>query len=687
MNEHRPQVRVISALAVLLLLPACGGGDSNGSGGPPDVLVLDEEPAPPDRSDISYVGNLIAKMDAGEWTLGEGLVATLQLFAGERDETEVLRHGELLTHEGTGIFRLANEYLQDGPDAEAQSEIARLLDLLVFSVADLESMAGLAPAAEGLAPRAGAITTKDSPELCLRFFEGFPDFPPGVGVCLEQESAMIDGKQHQVFFPARDLPSAGWNEGHVTLALQAMMDAVPVYNALGEMPAVALVFSVAEGGGLWGQSFPNPESTCGLSIYTSLQSESPEEFKQLIAHELAHCFQVQTHPAQHQAPYLVIDWHFEGAAEYWSNVVYPEVNLEWRFLERLEETELTTTIISREYENFLFFQYLGSTIGSAGILDLIGQLPSGFNTAIDQRDALASYGNMAQTYHDFAKAMTDGTITDTSGVTIPFVAQSYAVEIRRVTTPIVTAAQVVPFLTYRMLLSIDDTKQATLAFAGTGPVTESSGPATEGVSTGTSGLIVESVKRGAGRDWSRGVLDELPEEECATGRSMLIVTATEPGGAFDLNVPDVSDAFSCCLHGTWLMSTQDLQQADAVALGVNVSYSGQLSAQYRPDGTVLFLWSSFMRDYDDGATSTIDGGGSQFYSVPFDDLLVYDGPEIMPTVTESAPGHPTTTFTASLATALGDFQTSQLFECASDRLVTTIVYPQGDVDIGWSRTN
>lgn len=677
---------VMAAAAGLMFLSACGGGEGEdggqaGRGGaPPDAIVFDDEQEPPDRADVSYVGNLLSKVDAGEWTLGEGLVATLQLFAAERDAQSVLRQRELLTHEGTGIFTMAREYQQDGPDVDDRGEIDRLLDLLVFSVDELEEMAGSVP-------KAGLIRTKASIENCLQFFSGFADYPAGVGVCLQEESTTIGGDLYRVFSPAGSLPSGGWTDAHVQLALQAMKDAVPKYKELGKMPAVALVLAAADGGDLWGASFPHPGTTCGIAINTSLQSKAPDEFKQLVAHELAHCFQAETHPGQHQAPYLVIDWHFEGAAEYWSNVVYPPVNLEWRFLEKLEQIELVTTVIGREYENFMFFQYLGSKMGNDGILDLIGKLPTGFNTAVEQRDALASYPNMAQTYHDFVKAMTDGAVQDTSGALIPFTAQAYYAFILGNSQPLVTAPIVIPFATYRVLLGIDPRRQAQLAFRGSGPLIESSGPASEGVSTQASGLVVESLKSTGGRAWSPRVPSELPEKECDTHRTMLVVTATELNASFDLDVPEINELDACCLHGTWLMNNQDLADADAAALNLEVSYGGQLTAEYHPDGTVLFLWGGFSRAFTEHvpgegprtSTDVVGGGGSQFYSTHTGNILLYTGPEITPTVTSEGG-----TFTARLDTGLGDLQTSQFFECEGDTLLTII---RGGVEIGWSRLN
>jgi hypothetical protein len=161
-----------------------------------------------DRSDISFVDNLLAKVADGEWTLGEGLVATLQLMAGEIDASSVLRNDELLTYEGTGIIRMAYEYLETGEDTEAKSEVTRLLHLLVFSDERLDSMTEV-----GAEP---ALIPKGSPSDCLEFFTGYSEVPPGVGNCLEvRSSPLLDDfypGAFRIFAPAPPLPTAGWTE-------------------------------------------------------------------------------------------------------------------------------------------------------------------------------------------------------------------------------------------------------------------------------------------------------------------------------------------------------------------------------------------------------------------------------------------------------------------------------------------
>lgn len=144
-------------------------------------------------------------------------MATLKLFAGELDAASVLRHPELRNNEGTGILAMAYECLEAGPDAEAQAEITRLLDLLVFSTEQLGGMAGLGPTptapADELTPRAPRGAADD----CRKFFTGFL-VPAGIDQCLQLRSPPLLEKlcpgADRVFGPVASSPSAGRAEHH-----------------------------------------------------------------------------------------------------------------------------------------------------------------------------------------------------------------------------------------------------------------------------------------------------------------------------------------------------------------------------------------------------------------------------------------------------------------------------------------
>jgi hypothetical protein len=282
----------ISVSAVLSLLSGCSGGDAEGGGeagtrGQGGSGGTQQPGASFDRSSISFVDNLLVKVDEGDWTLEEGLVATLEAMAGERDAARILRHPELLNNEGTGIVAMAYDYLEAGPDAEAKAAISGLLDLLVFSTEQLEAMAGLA-AVPALPPgQLAPVAPKAAVEDCEKFFSGYGD-TIGVGSCLEVRSVPGLGGNFRVFHPAPLWPPAGWTERHYDMAVQTFKDTIPVFRGLGnvKVPDMSIVFSAKANPPFSAEAAPNFHTKvrpCGVVLYTSMQSDPDSEVKQVIA--------------------------------------------------------------------------------------------------------------------------------------------------------------------------------------------------------------------------------------------------------------------------------------------------------------------------------------------------------------------------------------------------------------------
>lgn len=347
-----------------------------GAGGA-EVITIDH--VPPDISDDGYVGNLLAREEAGEWTRSEGLVATLGLLVGAAEPADVLRQPELASTEATGIVNMARSYIAENPDSAETQEMERLLEILIPSNEQLEEMAGIEGPTAALAGFWPVQAAAAASENCQTFFTGW-QIPGGIGTCLEMgTSEVLEASypgEYRVFGPAQPFPTAGWQDRHFDLTVQAMEDAVPVFKSLGAMPPVNIVFSVVNDPGVYALASPRvtwaPESLgrpCGVSLFTSMQPESDDNFKQIVAHELAHCLHGDTFPAQYTADVSTHEWWDEGLAEHLGSTVngeYANNNLEWHFLDKFDAGELATGVLDRSYENFIFFQRLSGFYRSTG---------------------------------------------------------------------------------------------------------------------------------------------------------------------------------------------------------------------------------------------------------------------------------------------------------------------------------
>ena len=495
------------------------------------VITIDHD-TPDAPGAVDLVGNLFVREEAGEWTRGEGLVQTLQMILGEVDPEEVLPQGALLRDEATGIVNMARLHLEKASDPEVAAELRRLLGMLFFDDTQLEEMAGLGSPTASLDGFWMAEATAATSEDCTAFFSGW-EIPIGIAQCLEKRTSFTLEEffpgEYKVFGPAPPLPTAGWQDRHYDLAIEAMEEVVFHYKALGELPPVNIVFSVSQTVDVGAVAAPHlasaPESQnrpCGVTLFRNLQSDTDLDFKQFVAHELAHCLHGDTFPAQYTPPDLA-DWWDEGLADYLSNTVsedYANNNLEWGMLPKFESAELGTGVLDRSYDNFIFFQELSRAYGNEGIFDIISSLPAGGGRDA-QEAALGGYSGMPDNYHEFAEKVTDIKVVDTGGEIIPNVPDSDAITLDG---PTLILADPLPFGVDRLALAVPSGKFACMEHDQSGPVRTSWRPGRPGVPSGA---------------WSEDMPDVL------TGEAVVVATATGPDGEMSIYVEDVSDEPDC----------------------------------------------------------------------------------------------------------------------------------------------
>ena len=486
----------------------------------PEVVTFEREQV--DRSNVSFVDNLLAKELAGEWTRGEGLVATLSLFAGEVEAAQVLRQPELLDNSGTGAIRMAREYLEDGPDAEAKTEIARLLEHLVLSSERLEAMAGEGPptAAQGL--QAISLGMVQGADDCQTYW-GARDSCL-VEVVSPELDELFDPGKYVLLVPAESVQNTrGWTDKHLGWAVKAMEDSAKKYEAMGEMPQVTITFTPRDAP----YAHTDDEIAdrwCGVFLNRPMQQYNNHYFfKQWIAGEMAHCMISKTFPAQVSAGYEVIRWWKLGLAIWLSTVVYPTANLELETLPgHLAAVELETTLLDRDSTNWLFFEHANEFIGFEldGNFDLIKSLPSGGGRA-KQEDALAAYDGIERMLHTFAQGLTEFNIPDSGGGQVPYEVRADTVAI---SGPIVLLEDPQRFGVVRLHLVVDPGKYACVEYEPDGELRSS----------------WRTGKPGApGGSWSNDLPESLQRE------AVFVVTTTEEGAAFTVSVTDVDDDPEC----------------------------------------------------------------------------------------------------------------------------------------------
>jgi hypothetical protein len=232
-----------------------------------------------------YVDNLLVKVEAGEWTRGEGLVATLGWFAGEVEAASVLRHPELVGFAGTGMIRMAREYLEGGPDTEAKAEIGRLLEYLFPSRERLEAMTGIGASAMALGIQAASFDLAQDAGGCAAYWGG------GDPCITEAVSPKLDEmfpEKYKLWVPEESTQNTeGWTDEHILWALEAMESAAIDEESKGEMPErVDIMLTPFDGSTAMTD---DDGDACSINLNKPMQQLDEDVFKGRITSEMADC--------------------------------------------------------------------------------------------------------------------------------------------------------------------------------------------------------------------------------------------------------------------------------------------------------------------------------------------------------------------------------------------------------------
>jgi hypothetical protein len=239
-----------------------------------------------------------------------------------------------------------------------------------------------------------------------------------------------------------------------------------------------------------------------------------------------------------QIPTSVKMWWSEGSAEYFSNVVYPDVDYEYRFANAFDAQSATTPLYHMGYENFGFFQFLANRWGDNAVITFLESMPT-TGGASDQQDRLAAWPGMQEVFHDFGKAYLDLNIPDTSGGTLPLTpTYDHIVEVPQ--GALHQEYSPAPFVLDRHeLFFVDDTR-----FSVRRELVDGDGR--------------DSANQG-GRPGAWGPLPPTVNTSCGEGEYLLLVTSAVPSGSpagvvsIDTDGQPLEEGVDCeaCLLGTW----------------------------------------------------------------------------------------------------------------------------------------
>lgn len=541
----------------------------------PREVPLGPETIPPG----DYYEVMQEKVEAGEWTTEEGLLAILRALAGQADDP--LTGTEMIGREVTGVVLEAQQYVEEGPDAAVRSDLQSLLQVTLPTAERLLPYSQPAPESRGGVPGLGSPALTNP--LCVDLYSaGFPS-GPAITCYLFQQIPLLGGHFAQVFIPAEwNSTQTEYKIAQATVA--AVVDSFNEYNHYGVQQDVLVVFALLDNAQVdtLAARIPTPtdQDQCLIVVYPlGVQTAATDPngvpgFKQTIAHEMFHCFQMWNYPDHKD--YMNQRWWKEGSAEYFSNLVYPTTNGEWDHFPGFVEGSSATSIFNMAYENTLFFQFLEGSIGPQGMIQAFHTLPAG-QPITAHIAAVSTWPNISDTWHDFGRAVIGNTMLDTSGEKISLdQAWSGAIQVKQ-TGVYDLPTQDFTLVRYQLVLGGGQGYHVSVAH--------------------TDGEILDATRPSTGGDWGPVTIDR--ETGCAT----YYVLPSSSGGTtetrtYQLNgVVDqpaaAGSVCDACVVGRWRMTHAsyltmfNAMMADAGEAAPDVAgTSGDLELGFGNDGLV-----------------------------------------------------------------------------------------------------
>ena len=552
---------------------------------------------------VSYDELLDTNIETGEWTEAEGIIILLQSFVGEVDSNML---PEVIESSSTPIVRRAAD-IANNPDTNAEdaAEIERLLDILVPTTETLDQLS--IPASEASAKPNGVFKTAVQADACADLStKGYKAKNLEGITCFLYEEAQLEGHKYRVYYPNE------WKDDEakrelINAALFALTDSASVYGKLAKIEDVNLVFSYADGGtALASQAYFDLDSACPITLFANKNQGSMDVFKQTIAHEVFHCVQDWNFTT---SPYASHKWWLEGSAEYFSNVVYPTVNDEHRFLDSFNRNSVDKTLMEMSYHNFVFFQYMANRIGDQGLISLLKTMSATGGPSAHAAH-LADYPDMDGMFQDFVVSFLSEGVADTGGSSIK-PAQIAIKPIQTISEEGENEFHTKPFVATRYGIKYVKEKRFLLEGNEDG--------------NGRYSTVLKELRR------TKTAWSDLPEEiRSKCDDAVLYVLATtnvKEDFAYTINVTEMEKA-ECdpCLLGSWDIEPNSFEafimgimaETPDMPAGFYVEIAGHNYLKFHENGELTTLRENLQISMgitgQPGVISTINGHGSGMYT-------------------------------------------------------------------------
>lgn len=333
------------------------------------IEVTETEPGPTTWGEVVDAG-----IAAGLWDELEGVTRMLGYAVGAVPLDQVPGADEVIDGDLRGLLMRANGFALSGEYGDDElAGLRRWYELAVPSSDALEMLE--ATSAPGTAAVQGFRAVRTAAGCAPVDPEDFSNWAVVEG-CYKVLEETVGSATLRVYYP-------DWYEADEVLAqaplmaLDALVLSIQTFSGFAPVGDVDVVFSlvdtvpstnvyaVATVDSQWGTA--SIAGACPVTVFPFGVSQG-SRFRQTMAHELWHC--VQRESGYTPGVPAGTKWFVEGGAVYFSNVVYPQTNMERARLPRFDRSSRTTPLFDMGYEAFIWWQFLGNREGPAAIADM-----------------------------------------------------------------------------------------------------------------------------------------------------------------------------------------------------------------------------------------------------------------------------------------------------------------------------
>jgi len=385
-----------------------------------DSNTASEEDLQQELPPLSYVEILQSGIETGRWTEEEGFTILMRYFIGEVPASEIPGIDQVVETGATGFISRLHEFLQNPEiSPEVRSELERMLNTISppQDVLDRISEQQSSAPSNKLAAL-NLLPDVQSQSTCNELSDmGYDEDTLDVAAnCYFYREITYNENILRIYYPFW-WAGEGPYQDTVNLTFEALMASADVFSSFQSLTIgdINLIFPIENSpiGTAFITPYDTSEQSCPVTVFpVAYENFATDFYQQIVSHEIFHCVQYESFP--NKQPYATHSWWLESTANYFSNLVYPAANLEWKFINHFDTNSVNKSVFEMTYENSFFFQFMGNNYSPQTVVNILQDI-SAAGTQSSQQTVLSNVPDIETNFNLFVVEFLSTGIPDSGG--------------------------------------------------------------------------------------------------------------------------------------------------------------------------------------------------------------------------------------------------------------------------------